>query len=207
MSAAASAAEALGADLERIIIPPGECTGLIAAQMKATGTVNPLVLAFSAPLFAVLRECGEDTVLTGQCADEIFGGYGKYLRLSDADLVREMDRDMERFLREGAPHDSAMCRYFGKKIFRPYLGDRIREVMASATPADIRPSPSERKRVLCDAAADLGFGFLAERPKKAAQYGSGILYAAKAALRPSGTEFNAFVASSAAAGGLLPARR
>lgn len=197
IDAARSAAEAIGADLKVITVPDAECPRLIEDMMKVTGTVNPLVLAFSAPLFCVLRDCSEDVVLTGECADEVFGGYSKYVPLSGDALLQAMKGDLDRFRAESLPHDDSIAGHFGRIIERPYFSDRILEIMSEASAEDIKPSPGDRKKVLCDAAEILGFGFLAQRPKKAAQYGSGILDAVKKRCEAEGMEYNAFVSGTA----------
>lgn len=202
MDAARSAAETIGAELRVISVPDAECPGLIEDMMKVTGTVSPLVLAFSAPLYCVLRDCTEHIVLTGECADEVFGGYSKYVPLSGDALLGTMRGDLDRFRAESLPHDGRMAGHFGRAIERPYFSDTVLETMSEATPDEIKPSPEDRKKVLCDAAEILGFGFLAQRPKKAAQYGSGILDAVKRECGRKGMEYNGFVSAAARVNGL-----
>lgn len=204
IAAAESAAEAIGADLVTVTVDGDGCIPLLEEEMSVLRTANPLVLAFSAPLYLVMRDCREDTVLTGQCADEIFGGYSKYASLSDDRLIGAMADDLERFRSETLPCDGMMEKAFRRTIVRPYYDGDIRPTVFSRPVSEIRPSPGDRKKVLYDAAAELGLDFLRDRPKKAAQYGSGILDAIKAGCRREGTEFNGLVRDIAMRSGIPP---
>ena len=192
IDAAKSAAAELG--LELAVLEIEDPVGLIREEIALTGMENPLVLAFSSPLFAVLRGCREDIVLGGQGADEVFGGYNKYVSVSNDELKSRMKEDLERFWSESCPHEERMASAFGKTIGRPYLTEDVVSFMDSLPAAVIRPDKSDRKKVLCDVAEYMGFDFLAHRPKKAAQYGSGILDAIKDICHGSGIEYNQMVA-------------
>lgn len=197
VEAAKSAAETLDAEIRTILVDPDDAAGIVRSQMEVTGTVNPLILAFTSPIYCVLSRCEEDTVLAGQGADEVFGGYGKYVSIPDSELKQAMKADADRFFRETFPHEEKIAARFGKTVERPYLDPGIVSAVSVLPPETIRPSPEDRKRILCDAARELGFGFLADRPKKAAQYGSGILDAVKRYCRSRGIEYNALVAEYA----------
>ena len=192
IAAAESAAAEMGAELK--VIEVADAVSVIRDQMEITGCTNPLMLAFSAPLFCVLRACSEEYVIGGTGADEVFGGYNKYVGVPDCELKARMKEDADRYWSETFPHEERMAAASGKKLLRPYFDERVTSAMDALSPAEIRPRPEDRKRVLCDSARGLGFGFLADRPKKAAQYGSGILDAVKAVCRERGIEYNQLVA-------------
>ncbi len=192
IAAAESAAEEMGAGLE--VIEVTDAVSVIRDQMEVTGCSNPLMLAFTSPLFCVLRGCREDTVIGGTGADEIFGGYNKYVGVPDSELKVRMKEDADRFWAESFPHEEKIASSYGRTFLRPYLDERVTSLVEALPPEVIRPSPGDRKRILCDAADYLGFGFLSSRPKKAAQYGSGILDAVKAVCRDRGIEYNQLVA-------------
>ena len=191
IAAAESAAAEMGAGLE--VIEVTDAVSVIEDQMRITGCSNPLMLAFSSPLFCVLRGCSEKYIIGGTGADEVFGGYNKYVGVPDDDLRNRMKEDTDRFWSETFPHEERIASAFGKTVFRPYLDERVTSFVDSLPPEVIRPRPGDRKKLLCDAAEELGFGFLASRPKKAAQYGSGILDAVKAVCRERGIEYNQLV--------------
>ena len=190
--AAEQAAAEMGGDLE--VIAVDDAVSVIRDEIEATGCSNPLMLAFSSPLFCVLRRCSEEYVIGGTGADEVFGGYNKYVSVPDSELKERMKEDSDRFWAETYPHEERMASKFGKTLLRPYFDDRVVSFMDALPPEEIRPSQDDRKKVLCGAASLLGFDHLSGRPKKAAQYGSGILDAVKAVCRERGMEYNQLVA-------------
>ena len=110
--AAESAAAEMGADLK--VLEVTDPLELLKSQMEVTRTSKPLILAFSSPLFQVMRSCSEDVILVGQGADEVFGGYSKYVSFSDDLLKNRMLEDRERFFRETRPHEERIASRFGK---------------------------------------------------------------------------------------------
>jgi len=150
--------------------------------------------------------CSEGFIAAGQGADEVFGGYNKYVSVPDDQLKGRMKEDADRFYRETFPHEQGVASHFGKTILRPYLDDSLVGYVDSLSPSDIRPTPESRKKILCDAATSMGYGFLANRPKKAAQYGSGILDSIKHLCKERGIEYNQLVAEIAVEAELTPHR-
>ncbi|AGI48106.1 Asparagine synthase (glutamine-hydrolyzing) [Thermoplasmatales archaeon BRNA1] len=194
IEAAESAAELLGGDLRTIVLDDDTILDSIKCQIDITGTDSPLVLAFETPLYNVLRTCTEDTVLGGQGADEQFAGYQKYVGMKGEQLRDHIVEDLSRLYSETKPHEKKLSDHFSKAIGYPYL-DRELSALVRAAPIDeIRPPDADvRKKVLCDAAVALGFGFLAERPKKAAQYGSGTMDSIRRICRDRNTTYNEMV--------------
>lgn len=137
---------------------------------------TPMNLALAAVFHAAAERCGEPVVAAGQGADELFGGYWKYERLAGECLERawgEMMRDIVLLHRSSLERDAVACALAGKRLLTPYLSLPVYE-LALAIPPEKKLRP-RRKQVLRDAARILGLPEkLAERPKKAAQYGSGF---------------------------------
>ena len=93
------------------------------------------------------------------------------------------------------PHEKKVAEHFGKEIAYPYLDKDLVAILRSAPTEAIRPVDQDvRKKLLSDAARDLGLGYLADRPKKAAQYGSGMMDAVKRICRKRGITYNKLVA-------------
>jgi asparagine synthase (glutamine-hydrolysing) len=131
--------------------------------------INPVEVGFELPLYLVLREVGEREIYTGQGADELFGGYGKYL-----DNPNLMDHDFDILISKNVPRERKMAEEFGKKLVYPYLDDKIVS-LAREIPLECKIRNGVRKWVLRRAAEFLGVPRdIFEREKKAAQYGSGI---------------------------------
>ena len=145
-------------------------------MIKMTGTVNPITLSFEVPLYFVLKYSEERIVLSGQGADELFAGYSKYIGLSEEQLADAAKNDMAELINVTLAHERAVASHFNKKMIYPYLDKRVVDVVNSISISGISEG-DVRKPLLRDAARSLGQPELAEKPKKAAQYGSGTMVA------------------------------
>jgi len=143
----------------------------IPEMIRITGTVNPITISFEVPLYMVLKHSSENIVLSGQGADELFAGYSKYIGLNEVEFADALKKDMMQLLNVTLAHEKAVADNFEKKVVYPYLDERV---MRSADRIEV-PSDDNRKPMLRDAAVTLGCPELAEKRKKAAQYGSGTM--------------------------------
>jgi len=121
---------------------------------------------------------GRRQILSGQGADELFGGYSRYIRLaaqsSLAEAEEEMRSDLAGLWMRGVPRDYASAALAGGLITMPYLHERIVS-KAYKIPAEFKISMGVGKTVLREAGRILGLpAEIAWRAKKAAQYGSGL---------------------------------
>jgi asparagine synthase (glutamine-hydrolysing) len=129
---------------------------------------------------AVAREAaraGADVLLLGQLADELFGGYAKYVealaKSGEAAAASEMDRDLDGYFARGMARDVAAC----SRFVEPGLPFAAPEVVSlgRGLPVAFKIRDGVRKAVLREAAAALGVpAELAGAAKKAAQYSSGV---------------------------------
>ncbi|WP_297510906.1 asparagine synthase (glutamine-hydrolyzing) [Thermococcus sp.] len=131
---------------------------------------NPMNLAIAVPLYFATRLAGNDgvkVILTGQGADELFGGYAKYLErpwLMWEDLLTLAERNLAR--------DDKVAMLNGVEGRYPFLSLPVVR-LALNVPPELKLS-NGRKLILRKLARKLGLPeWIAERPKKAAQYGSG----------------------------------
>ncbi len=141
------------------------------------------------PLYAASMEAGLQNfrvVLTGQGCDELFGGYAKYLRVLKRGgydkLDEELWRDLTETHRVNLGRDDAAVAITGLKLSVPYLDLPVVRLATSLPPQlKIQDSTdSLRKIVLRKAAKKLGMpNEIADLPKKAIQYGSGVEKAIK----------------------------
>lgn len=124
----------------------------------------------------VSSEMGAETILLGQLADELFGGYMKYLVALNQDKVKAegmMLKDLIESSERAFIRDEIACSRWIEPLF-PFSDERIVS-LAVSLPIEFKISGNRRKAILRDAARQIGLPFeLVEAPKKAAQYSSGI---------------------------------
>lgn len=194
VAAAREVAPLIGADLVVVTLRESDILDNLREEIAATGTDSPLVLAFDLPLMRVMREAKEGLVIGGQGSDEQFAGYSKYIGRGEVEMREEMVRDMSKLYKETLPHEKRLAEHFGKEVAYPFLDRDLVSFMRSVPSAELAATgPEDRKRLLSQAAEDLGLGFLAGRQKKAAQYGSGAMDAIKRTCRRRGIKYNGLV--------------
>ncbi|MDR3205753.1 MAG: asparagine synthase C-terminal domain-containing protein [Candidatus Methanoplasma sp.] len=148
----------------------------IREMIQITGTVNALTVSFELPGFCVCRACREDIVIGGQGSDEIFLGYSKYVGLDDDSLRTASADDLAKLRGPVMVHETKTADNFGKTVLYPFLDDALLSYLQSLDIGMLRPiNEGSRKNLLREAAASLGFGFVTDCRKKAAQYGSGTM--------------------------------
>ena len=167
IASAKSAAEAIGIELETVEITEHALLDAVKFILERF-PVGPVECMYDAPLYIISRHMPEGVLITGQGADELFGGYNKYrseplLMVPDTVRVLTTTRHREFVISETA----------GVKLHTPYLSmDMVR--FALKLPMDMKITPTHNKYVLRKAALLSGMPReLVFRKKKAVQYGSG----------------------------------
>ena len=136
---------------------------------------SPLLLSYEMPLFIVASHAKENVLM-----------------MDDDLLAKGMKNDLENLLSHGIANERRIASYFDKSIFHPYLhAEVVRQ--ASLLPLRQCIDGQSRKVVLRDVARLLGLDQVADRPKKAAQYGSGVMKVMKAEARRLGVELRSLV--------------
>jgi len=145
-------------------------------------------------------ETGHRIFISGNCADEVFGGYQKYVReyVSKGDSVREtMYRDVASSHEANFERDYKICSDQGLELRLPFADiDVVRYGLSLPTEFKLSKDPaSPRKLILRALAREKGFPEeLANRPKKAVQYSTGVNRALQKLAKAEGKKLRVFLA-------------
>lgn len=170
---AGMAARRLGLDCALTFIQPGEIERAVMEVLSTIPCITPVNVAIATTQYFITlaaREEGHSRVLTGQGADELFGGYSRYL--SSQDLEAELARDFVS-LRQQADRDQSVAALNQVLLSMPYLDMRVVRA-AEILPTTRKVSGSLRKIALREVAQQYIPADCAWADKKAMQYGSGV---------------------------------
>ncbi|NJE47417.1 asparagine synthase (glutamine-hydrolyzing) [Thermococcus sp. GR7] len=163
--------EELGLPLREYVFDLDDVKEAVPKVAFAIEESNPMNLAIGIPLYfatKLAREDGCKLLLSGQGADELFGGYAKYLErpeLMESDLLEIGEKNLVR------DDKIAMLNSVEGRV--PFLDLAVIST-AFNTPPEAKIRKGIRKAILREVAVELGLPkWIAERDKKAAQYGSG----------------------------------
>jgi asparagine synthase (glutamine-hydrolysing) len=181
---AKSTAEGLGLDWVGVVVGDEEIRQAIKGMVPIFGT-SPLTLSFEMPLFLVLGVAAEDLLLCGQGADELYAGYARYRTMEEGAMRAAMAHDIEALIAHGMGVEKRAADAFGKTLIHPFLDPEVVRVSLDL-PLEMLLRGDENKAILRDVGRALGLGPIADRKKKAAQYGSGIMNSMKAMAKRDG---------------------
>jgi asparagine synthase (glutamine-hydrolysing) len=129
------------------------------------------------------HEDGQIVVLTGQGADELFGGYPWYRRIIELDGYKEFENrmwdDLKHLYNETLEREDKISMAHGIELRVPYLDPKVIKAAFSMAPElKIRSTKDTAGKFVHRAlASELGIpDNIAWRPKEAAQHGAGIHY-------------------------------
>ncbi|MBE6493768.1 MAG: asparagine synthetase B [Methanosphaera stadtmanae] len=125
------------------------------------------------------KEDNQKVIFSGQGADELFAGYNRYKNKFNTplELIEELDYDLNEMYEVNLERDDKATMANSMELRVPYLDKDVIEVAMQMPIKFLLNSNSDnlRKHILREVAYELGVPHnIAYRPKKAAQYGTGI---------------------------------
>ena len=138
-----------------------------------------LDVSIALPQYLLFKKVsGLDVLITGQGADELFGGYEKYERADDVAMC--MWDDLKELLSKGVLRDEKVAKVWGLALEMPYLSlPVIRTALSISPELKLKKVDGEivRKYVLRRAALPELPEEIAYRKKHALQYSTGLMRA------------------------------
>jgi asparagine synthase (glutamine-hydrolysing) len=167
------AADTLGLSCTYVTITTREIAAALPVVIGVIPIRDPVNTSIALTQYFIARYAGEQgyqRILTGQGADELFGGYARYLKTST--LAEDLERDFIG-LELQADRDQAIAALHGTYLSMPYMDVRVVRA-ARAIPAEEKVQEGRRKVPLRQVAERHIPPEFAWYEKKAMQYGSGV---------------------------------
>jgi len=200
---AEEAAEALDLPFHLQTYAVGELEATLAKVLWLIEEPHVINACIAVPFYWLAEtasKLGCHVLLAGQGADELFGGYQRYLteyERSGAEAVEQkMFHDVENAYRANFQRDNQVCSCHGVELRLPFI-DRDVVDFALRLPIRLKFNSAEdklRKRVLRRVAHDLEIpSFMADKPKKAVQYTTGVTKALQRLAKDEGLTLQKYV--------------
>ncbi len=178
-------ADKLGLPLECVTVREDNIEEALRQVLRVIPKKTPVDASIATTLYFVAEWAGEhgyERILAGQGADELFGGYARYL--TSENLEEELKTDF-RGLQIQSKRDQSVAALHNTYFSMPYMDIRVVRA-AQAIPACDKVGEGIRKRPLREVAERHIPHEVAYYEKKAMQYGSGIWKAIQRLARQNG---------------------
>jgi len=200
---AEEAAEALGLPLHLQTYTVSELEETLAKVLWLIEEPHVINACIAVPFYWLAEaasKLGYPVLLAGQGADELFGGYQRYLTeygKSGAEAVEQkMFYDIENAYRANFQRDNQVCSFSGVELRLPFVDKDVVD-FSLRLPLRLKINSVEdrlRKRVLRRVARNLEIpSFMADKRKKAIQYTTGVTKALQRLAKDEGLTLREYV--------------
>ncbi|MFB3888929.1 MAG: asparagine synthase-related protein [Candidatus Bathyarchaeia archaeon] len=182
--AAQRAALELDLPLWMKILKEADVETVVAKVVELVEEPDPVKASVGVPFYWTAQkaaEAGFKVLLAGQGADELFGGYQRYVNeyilYGDEQVRKTMFNDVVNIHDTNIERAVKICRFHGVELRLPFASFELAE-FALSLPTELKlekRADSLRKLVLRKAAEKMGLSAeIACKPKKAVQYSTGV---------------------------------
>jgi asparagine synthase (glutamine-hydrolysing) len=186
---AKKAADALNLPLQVYLFREADVEKVVSKVVELIEEADPVKASIGVPFYWTAEktaEAGSEVLLAGQGADELFGGYqryvNEYLSHGEEKVRKAMFDDVVGIHESNIERDVKICGFHNVELRLPFASYQIAE-FALALPTELKiekRADTLRKLVLRKVAENMGLPpSIAEKPKKAVQYATGINAALK----------------------------
>lgn len=174
LRAGQAGAARMALDWSGITVDPTDVRGTVSRYAPELAELPWVTRTVLVALAVAIDRVPSAHLLCGQAVDELFLGYAHYRGLDTVDAERRSLKDLERLRTVDWPRTQRIATRAGKEIGAPFLSPAFVGA-ALRVPIELRAAANPPKRFFRDWAIGRGLpSELAERPKRAMQYGSGI---------------------------------
>jgi asparagine synthase (glutamine-hydrolysing) len=157
---------------------------VLPSVLRLIETPDPVQTSIGIPVYWAAEKAAEmkfHVMLAGQGADELFGGYRRYvddyIRYGSQKVQEAMYNDIVQMHKTNFERDSKICNFHNIELRLPFATYQIAK-FAMGLPLTLRMSSESdtlRKLVLRRVARNIGLPqLIVNRPKKAIQYATGV---------------------------------
>ena len=181
---AKKAAEDLKLPLQAYLFKEADVEKVISKVVGLIEESNPVKASIGVPFYWTAEktaEAGFQVLLAGQGADELFGGYQRYvndyLSYGEEKVRRTMFEDVVKLHESNIERDEKICNFHDVELRLPFASYQIAK-FAVSLPTELKFEKkvgSLRKLVLRKVAENMGLPrSISDKPKRAVQYSTGI---------------------------------
>lgn len=194
--AARSAVEAMGIREDRwrkVKITDDMVHEALNIVPRVIGSAHPMLVCVSIPFYVLCKVATEQVMISGQGADELFGGYKRYERMDPKEGEKAMRSNALDLLKDENKREEGIAALFEKRVIKPFLFPEVMET-ALALPYSSRIGGGQRKIILRELAERMGLPRdIAWQEKKAMQFSTGVSKAVRRMASEAGLDERGFL--------------